>query len=70
MYRTTKVGLVRFSKIGCYEKPYTVKGSIKLTGLKKQPKDICKDRIIGTWKAKNTEGLLPMKYYLINCDKQ
>lgn len=33
----------------------TLKGVIKQTGLKGKPKDICKDRIIGTWKTDNVE---------------
>lgn len=33
--------LVRFSKILLYERPYSVTGTIKLTGLKEAPKDIC-----------------------------
>ena len=36
-----------------YERPYSVTGTIKLTGLKEAPKDICKAKIIGTWKAVN-----------------
>ena len=40
---------VRFSKINRYEKPYTVTGSIKQIGPKELSKDICKDKIIGTW---------------------
>lgn len=58
---TTIVGLVRSSKNGDYEVPYNVTGIIKLTGLEELPKGICIDRIIGTWKAKNVEGLSPMK---------
>ncbi|WP_321835612.1 hypothetical protein [Clostridium butyricum] len=44
----TIVSFVRFSKISSYEQPYTVTGSIKQTGLEGTPKDICKDRVIGT----------------------
>ena len=40
---------VRLSKIGLYEKPYVVTGNIKQTGLKRAPKSICKDRVVGTW---------------------
>ena len=42
---------VGFGKNIGYEKPYTVIGGIKRTGLKDKPKDICKDRIIGTRKG-------------------
>ena len=42
---------VGFSKNTGYEKPYAVTGGIKRTGLKDKPKDICKDRNIGTWKG-------------------
>lgn len=34
--------LMRQSKIVAYEMPYSVTGTIKLTGLKKLPKFICK----------------------------
>ena len=44
----TIVSFVRFSKFSNYEKPYAVTGSIKQTGLEGTPKDICKDRVIGT----------------------
>lgn len=40
---------VRLSKNIYYEKPYIIKGDIKHTGLKELPKDICRDRVIGTW---------------------
>jgi hypothetical protein len=50
--------LVRFSKILLYERPYSVKGTIKLAGLKEAPKGICTARIIGTWKARNVEDIL------------
>ena len=53
---------MRLSKTLRYEKPYNVKGIIKQTGLEELPKDICKDKIIGTWKARNMEVLPPMKY--------
>ena len=53
----TNVELVRFSKSLLYERPYSVTGTIKLTGLKEAPKDICKAKIIGTWKAENMEGI-------------
>lgn len=48
---------MRFSKILLYERPYSVTGTIKLTGLKEAPKDICKAKIIGTWKAENMEEI-------------
>lgn len=41
-----------------YENPYIFKGYIVKAGLKKQPKDICKDRGIGTWKARDVETLI------------
>lgn len=50
---------VRTSKISGYENPYTVTGSIKQTGLKRGPTGICKDKIIGTQKVSNAEGLKP-----------
>lgn len=34
-----------------YETPYSVTGTIKLTGSKQKPTDICIDRIIGTREA-------------------
>ncbi|HGL6434151.1 hypothetical protein [Clostridioides difficile] len=40
--------LVRASKTGHYERPYTVTGSIKQAGIEELPKNICTDRIIGT----------------------
>ena len=49
--------LVRFSKILLYERPYSVTGTIKLTGLKEAPKGIWKAKIIGTWKAENMEEI-------------
>jgi hypothetical protein len=48
--------LVRFSKIGSYEQPYTVTGGVKLTGSEQAPKYICKDRVIGTWKVSELSG--------------
>lgn len=48
---------MRFSKILFYERPYSVTGAIKLTGLKEAPKDICRAKIIGTWKAENMEEI-------------
>ena len=58
--------LVRLSKILLYERPYSVTGTIKLTGLKEAPKDICKAKIIGTWKAENTEEI----QFLRSIDKE
>lgn len=49
--------LVRFSKIWLYERPYCVTGTVKLTGLKKAPNDICIARVIGTWKTENMEDI-------------
>ena len=43
--------LMWWSKNPCYETPYSVTGTIKLTGSEQEPKDICKDKIIGTWKG-------------------
>ena len=40
-----------WSKNLVYEKPYCVTGTIKLTGVKSAPKDICTDRVIGTRKG-------------------
>ena len=50
------------SKIRRYETPYSVKGTIKLTGSYQRPKDICIDSNIGTRKAWNIETLPSMKY--------
>ncbi len=55
MCMAIKMSFQRMSKIPCYESPYTLTGSIVETGLQEKPKDICKDRIIGTWKARNVE---------------
>jgi len=46
---------MRKSKTIKYEIPYIVKGNINLTGSQKLPKDICKDRKIGTRKVKEVE---------------
>ncbi len=40
-----------WSKIACYETPYSVTGAVKHTGSKQAPKGICTDRIIGTLEA-------------------
>ena len=50
------------SKILCYETPYSVIGTIKLTGSHQQPKNTCIDSNIGTRKAWNMEVLPPVKY--------
>ena len=39
------------SKNHLYEKPYSVTGAIKFTGLKETSKVICKDKVVGTRKA-------------------
>lgn len=62
MYISQDVEFVRISKLSRNENPYNVIGIIKQTGTKELPKDICKDRIIGTWKADNIEDLIPMKW--------
>ena len=36
------------SKYPCYENPYNVTGTIKLTGLEETSKVIWKDKVIGT----------------------
>ena len=46
---------VRLSKSLFYERPYNVIGVIKLAGIKEAPKDICKAKVIGTWKAGDAE---------------
>lgn len=43
-----------------YENPYILTGNIVKAGLKKRPKDICKDREIGTWKANDIEALISL----------
>lgn len=50
------------SKICRYETPYSVTGTIKLTGSYQRPKGICIDSNIGTRKAWNVEVLPPLKY--------
>ena len=50
------------SKILRYETPYSVIGTIKLTGSNQRPKDTCIDSNIGTRKAWNVEALPPMKH--------
>ena len=42
------------SKIFGYENPYSVIGVIMHTGSKQTPKGKCTDRLVGTWKAMNT----------------
>ena len=48
---------VGFSKTLLYERPYNVTGVVVLTGIKEAPKDICKAKIIGTWKVGNVEDV-------------
>lgn len=55
--------LLWVSKSVRYENPYSVTGTIKITGLKGKPKDICKDNIFGTLKTGNFEILLSMKWF-------
>lgn len=50
------------SKIGSYEKPYSITGAIKSTGEKKEPKTVCKDKDNGTWKACYKESFNSMNY--------
>ena len=50
------------SKISCYENPFIVKGSNKLTGSKENPKSICKDKSNGTLEAANMEKISSMKW--------
>ena len=51
------------SKIRSYETPYSVIGTIKLTGSYQRPKGIYNmDSDIGTRKAWNMEVLPPVKY--------
>lgn len=50
------------SKTYFYETPYSVTGTIKLTGSYQRPKGICIDSNIGTRKAWNIEVLPPLKY--------
>ena len=52
-----KAQAVRFSRNGCYETPWHVTGVSKLTGLKRRPKGICKDRIVGTRKGSELSHL-------------
>ena len=42
------------SKNCCYERPYSVTGAIQFTGLKRRPKSICTDSLIGTQQVQNT----------------
>lgn len=55
---------MRISKIGSYENPYSVTGTIKLTGEKEKPKTVCTDKNDGTWKAAHAEDFDPMKHEL------
>lgn len=47
----TFVGMWGGVKFACYETPCNVTGITKHTGSKQAPKDICTDRIIGTWET-------------------
>lgn len=42
------------SKSCYYERPYGVTGIIQFTGLKRRPKGICTDNLIGTQQVQNT----------------
>lgn len=42
------------SKSCCYERPYSVTGAIQFTGLKRRPKSICTDSLIGTQQVQDT----------------
>ena len=61
VYATCVVS-VRTSKISCYENPFIVKGSNKLTGSKENPKSICKDKSNGPLEAANMEKISSMKW--------
>ena len=52
-----KKALVWMSKNLEYENPYSVTGTIKLTGPEQSPKGICTDKIIGTWKGTEEKEL-------------
>ncbi len=49
------------SKNCLYENPYIITGDVVETGLQEKSKGICKDRIIGTWKAGNVEALISLR---------
>ena len=52
MLSLLKWRLVRISKIGSYESPYSVTGTILLTGVKDETYGlICTDKNNGTWKV-------------------
>lgn len=51
MCKSLKRKLVRISKNLAYENPYSVTGTIKLTGSEQNPKNICTDMVIGTRKG-------------------
>lgn len=53
-YRQRAWGLV---KVVSMKLPVVLKALPKRTGLKESPKDICKDRNIGTWKSWNMERI-------------
>ena len=48
---------MRSSKTLLYERPCSVTGTGKLTGVKEASKDICTAKIIGTWEAGNAEDV-------------
>ena len=48
---------VRLSKNRRYERPYNVKGVIKLAGSKLKPNAKCTDRVIGTRKGAELETI-------------
>lgn len=51
MHRALKESFQGISKNPCYESPYMFTGHGVGTGLQQKPKSICKDKVIGTWKA-------------------
>ena len=57
-HRARSVGL---SMNANEEKPYTVTGGIRQTGLKRKPTGICTDRKTETREANNAEGRIPVK---------
>ena len=48
---------MRLSKNRRYERPYSVKGVIKLAGSKLKPNAKCTDRVIGTRKGAELETI-------------
>jgi len=61
---------MRMSKIGSHENPYDVTGIIKSTNPEEQPKGICTDRDVGTWKARCIEDSYPMNYIFVRVEPQ